>query len=235
MRSALFLARADLVHLLRQREVLMWNFLMPALFFFFIGTVTGGSSFGPSSGDKPVDLALVVPYEPHPDDVAVDELVLRLEAESYAATRTTELPAAGRRLELPAPPEGFPHWTAALAAEHELDAILHQAKRGSQADLDLLRVGKASYGLLLDLAVFELEGSAPVPASFAELRERPRALTVDTKSAGRRPDPPQGYPQTIPGTMVMFTMLILLTGGSLPIWWSASPGASLPRAANLCD
>ena len=45
MRAALFLARADLVHLLRQKETILWTFLMPALFFWFIGTVTGGGGF----------------------------------------------------------------------------------------------------------------------------------------------------------------------------------------------
>src|SRR5690242_13447927 len=40
LRNAFFLARQDLVRLLRVRETLVWTFVMPILFFYFIGTIT---------------------------------------------------------------------------------------------------------------------------------------------------------------------------------------------------
>ena len=46
LQSALFVARKDLWYLLRQRETLLWTFAMPPVFFFFIGTVTGGMRGG---------------------------------------------------------------------------------------------------------------------------------------------------------------------------------------------
>ena len=55
LRSASFIARADLSFMLRQRETLLWVFAMPLLFFYFIGTVTGG--FGGSDPNRPDPLA----------------------------------------------------------------------------------------------------------------------------------------------------------------------------------
>ena len=53
-RGAFFIAAADLRMMLRQRETLLWVFLMPIVFFYFIGTVTGavhrkdGPNFAPA-------------------------------------------------------------------------------------------------------------------------------------------------------------------------------------------
>ena len=48
LHSAWFIARRDLLLLLRQRETILWTFVMPFLFFYFIGTVT--ARFGVSGG-----------------------------------------------------------------------------------------------------------------------------------------------------------------------------------------
>ena len=42
LRHALFIASHDLRFMLRQWETLLWMFVMPVVFFYFIGTVTGG-------------------------------------------------------------------------------------------------------------------------------------------------------------------------------------------------
>ena len=53
LRTAWFLARKDVEYMLRSKETIFWTFFMPVLFFFLIGSITGGfsSSLGPSSGD----------------------------------------------------------------------------------------------------------------------------------------------------------------------------------------
>jgi hypothetical protein len=48
-RSAWFLARNDLKHMLRARETLLWTFVMPIIFFFFIGSIT--KNFGSRDGN----------------------------------------------------------------------------------------------------------------------------------------------------------------------------------------
>ena len=42
LRHALYLARKDLAHRFRARETWIWAFVLPVVFFYFIGTVTGG-------------------------------------------------------------------------------------------------------------------------------------------------------------------------------------------------
>src|SRR6267378_3991494 len=42
-RDALFLARKDIRLLLRGGETILWTFVMPVVFFYFIGTITGKS------------------------------------------------------------------------------------------------------------------------------------------------------------------------------------------------
>ena len=43
-RSILFLARTDLRYMLKQRETLLWTFVMPVIFMYFVGLMSGGSS-----------------------------------------------------------------------------------------------------------------------------------------------------------------------------------------------
>ncbi len=50
IKNILFIALNDAKYQLRQGSTLVWVFLMPPIFFFFIGTVTGGYSSGLSGG-----------------------------------------------------------------------------------------------------------------------------------------------------------------------------------------
>ncbi len=50
MREIIFIAWNDAKFQLRQGSTLVWVFVMPPIFFFFIGTVTGGFSSGISGG-----------------------------------------------------------------------------------------------------------------------------------------------------------------------------------------
>ncbi len=95
--SAWFIAVEDTKHSLRQRETLVWTFIMPIIFFYFIGTVTGGLAGG-SSGQVE-KIALEVPGE---GGFLVDEIQRRLEAEGYAVQRNPEnAPNYRRRLQIP--------------------------------------------------------------------------------------------------------------------------------------
>ena len=55
LQGAWFVATKDVAYLLRRRETILWTFLMPIVFFYFIGTVTGG--FG-STADRRTPLAV---------------------------------------------------------------------------------------------------------------------------------------------------------------------------------
>ena len=81
LRGALFLARMDTWYLLRRKETLLWTFVMPVVFFFFIGTITRGSS-GPSQDD----LAVLVPADA---GFLADQVLARLEKLDYRIVRAS--------------------------------------------------------------------------------------------------------------------------------------------------
>ena len=205
MRSALFIASSDLRRALRQRETLLWTFLMPLVFFYFIGTVTGG--FG--GGTRKQALALEVA----PDaGFLAGEIERRLEERGYILAKpedAAQLEKAGRRLAIPA---GF---TERVLAGEETSVHFRRKSSGLGADYDRIKVGRAVYTVLADLVVSSESGEAPSAESFARLAEAPRALKLEVTAAGERTEPPAGFQQSVPGTMVMFTMIVLLTSGGV--------------------
>lgn len=207
-RAALFVARKDLWYMLRQKETLLWTFAMPPVFFFFIGTITGGFTGG---GDEPVPLELVAP---EPAGFLAEAVALRLADEGFEVSRVAAASpdslAVSRRLTLPV---GF---TDSLAAGGKVTARLERAgELDPAARWDQIRVARAVYGLVADAALVA-SGGEPIDAAALEReRERPRLLTLDVRPAGRAQEPPIGFQQAVPGTMVMFTLLVLLTSGAV--------------------
>src|ERR1700690_3189992 len=95
LRDACYLAYRDLLYLLPRRETWMWTFVMPIIFFYFIGNVTGG--FG--SHEKRDPIAVLVP----PDaGFLADELIRRLGQRNFRFVHTENFSR-----ELRTPP-GFP-------------------------------------------------------------------------------------------------------------------------------
>jgi ABC-type multidrug transport system permease subunit len=210
--QAAFIARADLAFMLRQRETLLWIFAMPALFFYFIGTVTGG--MGGPSPDRPDPLALRAPVN---GGLVVDELVRRLQEQNYAVSRpdTAErFDAFPRRLTVPDAASHASVTDAVLAGEQ---LVVTFERRGDDidADFDRFRVSRAVYAVVADLAVMKSEGQPATAEGFQRLAAMPRHLTLTVRPAGRRAIAPSGFAQAVPGTMVMFTMLVLLTSGAI--------------------
>ncbi len=204
LRHALFIARTDLAHRFRARETWMWTFVLPVVFFYFIGTVTGG--FGGSS-DSPEWIAV---YAPPDAGFLADQLARRLEQAKYAIARVDSreaLAGYSRALEIP------PGFSASALAGKPVELKFTRRGGGQDADYDKTRVGRAVYTVLADLIVAGKSAQAPGPEDFAALAAQPRTLTLKVESAGQRQRIPTGFEQAVPGTMVMFTMMVLLTGG----------------------
>ena len=205
-RSAAFIARSDLWFMLRQRETILWVFAMPLLFFYFIGTVTGGFS---GDGDPRDNLALQTSA---PDGVILNAVVHRLEERNFRVDRPAT-PAAlepyGRRLVVP------DFTDESVQAGTQVQATLVLRNEGPAASLDQFRVSRALYTVAADLAVLKSTGQPVTREALAALESAPRQLTLVVTPAGKREEPPSGFSQAVPGSMVMFTMLILLTSGAI--------------------
>jgi hypothetical protein len=223
LRDAWFIAREDLRTMLRRREILLWVFVMPPIFFYFIGTVTGSFGLPGGEGQEPDTLALVAPAS---GGFLVDEIGHRLEQENFAVRRLESGRSAGaagaeddhtadRVLTLPEPSPGFESFTSSVLAGNQATLLFESRAEGVGTDYDNIRVMRATYGVVADLAVLTDSEVEPSPEAFRELADMPRSLSVRVMPAGARLEPPVGFAQAVPGTMVMFTMIVLLTSGAI--------------------
>ena len=206
LRHALFLARKDLAHRFRARETWLWAFLLPVIFFYFIGTVTGGSGMRSNSREW------IAVWAPPDAGFLADQVVRRLEEAEYAVARVKSPDALARyqrRLEIP------PGFTAAVLAGKPVEVKLTRRGGGQAAEYDEVRVSRAVYTVLADLIVAGRDVKTPGPEDFAALAARPRPLTLKVESAGQRQRIPSGFEQAVPGNMVMFVMLVLFTSGGV--------------------
>ena len=214
LRSARFIAARDLKHLLRERDTLIWVFLMPPLFFYFLGTVSGGYGSPPSASDPAVPIAVIGEER---GGFLLEVLVERLEALGYEAVfpeTQEELDRYLRHLTIPEPPDGFVTVTDAVLAGEPVELSFLRSGDELAGNYDRVRVARAVYGVLADLAVVREQSAEATAVALDALADTPRSLTLEVETAGERVDPPTGFAQAVPGTTVMFTMLVMLTSGA---------------------
>jgi ABC-type Na+ efflux pump permease subunit len=213
LRDAFFIARKDVQYMMREKETILWVFIMPILFFAFIGTVTAG--FGPRAGAA--EKIEIIGGEN--GGFLVDQLERRLEERGYVVVRESapaERPA--RRLTIP------DAMTDSVLAETPVTLTFAHEAEGFGSDYENVRAGRAVYTLLADLVVARASGDRVSAESIERLNSLERSLTVDVKSAGKRKEIPTGFEQAIPGTMVMFTLLVLTTSGAVLLVVERSQG-----------
>ncbi len=205
MKNAWFIAMKDLKYLVRQWETALWLFVMPIVFFYFIGTVTGGMT-----GMATAKTALAV-HVPEDAGFLADEVIRRLEENDfdvYYPEKPGDIRKYAPRLSFPA---GF---TDSVLAGAKTKLYLQSKGSSLTKDYDEIRTGRATYTVLADLAAAEKDGRPPTKESLAALDQTKRALTLKVEPAGKRKHVPLGFEQSIPGMMVMFTLLVLLTSSA---------------------
>jgi len=207
--SILLLARTDLKLALKDRSTILWLFIMPAVFFYFIGTVTQG---GVSFVDKPVKLVV----ENNDGGFLSRHLESRLEENLFVIIRPEEIPpveegedpAKYRRLIIPS------NFTGQLEQDEQVSISFVGLKSGFGNQYDLFRVQKAAFAVLGDLIVVKSGGVVISPDSLARATSEPRPTQLVVTPAGRQMQIPSGFQQAIPGILVMFILLVLLTSGA---------------------
>jgi ABC-type Na+ efflux pump permease subunit len=206
LRSAWFLALNDLKHMLRARETLLWTFVMPVIFFFFIGSIT--KNFGSKNGN------------------ARDPLIVETapSAGFLGGALEERLGEAGFHVILPNTPNTNPKtprlsipaaFTDSVLAGRKVKVTLTRSGEADErADYDKFRVQRAVFGLLGGL-IAAGEVGQPTQEGIAIVNAAPKPVRLEVKSAGARRVPPTGFEQAVPGTMVMFTLTLLLTSGAV--------------------
>jgi len=203
LRNILHIARFDLKFMLRDRETILWLFIMPVLFMFLIGKMMGGPATGPAQlavwdrDGGPVASALVSNL------AALDYRIVPVQADST-------LREYSRQLEIPV---GFTRSVVNGAAQK---VVFRQKSSGSSSgNFDELKVRRAVFRTIGDLVTVAARGDSVGEASLTAVRSQLPAIALESQTLGIRHEIPTGFQQSVPGIMVMFTLLVLLTTGGV--------------------
>ena len=227
IRSALFLARKDLICLFREWGTWLWAVLMPIVFFYFIGSVTGNMS-GQASAET---VGLTVGENA---GFLADEFVRGLESAGYKVARVAagDLARYNRRIVIPA------NFSESVLGGKESTISFSRTGNGLDADYDEIRVKRVAYSVLADLIAANKRAGKATPETFREVQAIPRILKLEARPAGARQTIPVGFQQSVPGTMVQFILLVMFTTGGITLHQERTHGilrrlasSPMPRSA----
>ena len=206
LRLAAFIARKDLLLMLRQRETILWTFVMPIIFFYFIGSITGG--YGGDAKAHPPRPAVTAASD---SGFLAQEIIDHLEQQGIEVFTPEPDSTPIRSLSLPG---GL---TEEVLAGRQVALEVVDRTNNPLREMDIeMRITRAVYTTLADLALVASRGQTePTARALQQQRQQPREITLEVSTAGRRREPPTGFAQAIPGTLVMFTLLVTLTSGAV--------------------
>lgn len=212
MTNTVFIALHDLRHQMRQGSTLLWIFVMPPIFFYFIGTVTGGFSSGVSGG-----LARPLVVESVSPGFLKDQIDARLRENNFvpqwrgdAAVVAADGVARPRRL-LTLPED----LSERILAGEQVEARYQTAASSISRDYEAIQIRRSFYTVLADIVVAGARSEKPLSEEgLLALNDEPRIWRLEVSPAGQREKIPSGFEQAIPGILVMFTLLVLLTSGA---------------------
>ncbi len=232
LKNSLFIAKKDFIYSLKEKSLLVWMFIMPLVFFGFIGSTTGG--MGGSSG--PSNVAIWESVEGMTEtDVMAKQIVFRLKQENYTVVifnknideeeRKFHFKNYTRRLWLPENMEQD------FKAEKQIKIVYNSKASGLGNDRDKFAIEKAIYQTLGDVLVFKKHNDTMEELSFSEVNKLPKNINVEISSAGESVNIPNGFNQAVPGILVMFIMMIALSSSSLSLFLERKTGVLKRLAA----
>jgi ABC-type multidrug transport system permease subunit len=210
MRNAFFIAWHDVRHQLRQGGTLVWLFVMPPIFFYFIGTVTSGFQRGITGGAAtPLVVAADAP------GFLREQIDLRLKENDFITDWRSEIvpDAAG---EVPSRILTIgSNLSDRVVAGEQVGASYDTRSSSLSRDYEAIRIQRSLYTALADIVTANAQSEQPLSAAaLAELNAETRVWQLEVSTAGQRQIIPSGFDQAIPGILVMFTLLVLLTSGA---------------------
>ncbi len=103
--------------------------------------------------------------------------------------------------------------TERVLADRTVSVRFETAANALTRDYEEIRIARSLYTALGDIVVSGLDTGLDAQALVA-LNETPRTWQLDVVPAGNRREIPSGFEQAVPGMLVMFTLLVLLTTGA---------------------
>ncbi len=209
LRNILFVAWNDVRNQLREGSTLLWVFVMPPIFFYFIGTITGGMRSSITGAETtPIVVAAERP------GFLRDQIDLRLRDNNFE-------PEWVEAIE-PGPEGELPRRTLTIASDmtdkilaDEVVTISFDTRASSLSrESEIIAVQRSLYTALADIVIADADQQGEFSLNdLEELNDTPRIWQLSVAPAGERLEIPSGFQQAVPGMLVMFTLLVLLTTG----------------------
>jgi len=202
----LFIAWQDVRFQLREGSTLLWLFVMPPIFFYFIGTVTGGFAAGMGGGQA---MPLTVIAE-NPGFLR-DQIDMRLSANDFVPEWIDVL-VISEGVDAPARTLTFDaNMSDKVLANDPVKAIYDTQADSLTREFEEIRIQRSLYTVLADIIVADATAGTLGSDALATVNDAPRVWKLAVSSAGARQEIPTGFQQAVPGILVMFTLLVLLT------------------------
>ncbi len=208
MRLIAVIALNDVRRFLRDKASWFWLFGAPVLFATFLGMANRGP--GAPGNPKPA-LAIENRDDGFGGKMLLEELGL------HGLTVVTNQAERGLRI-----PENF---TGSILDRKPVKLELYRAGNSSEdaATMIEFRLLRALVSLNSQLIEQAAEGRPPSEDSLRALRNRPDPVRLEASFASRRPIP-AGYNQSVPGILVMFTLMNLLIFGGATLAFERREG-----------
>ncbi len=230
MKNVLFIALKDLSYMLREKPVLIWMFLMPVVFFGFIGTTTQG--FGGAGGTQKVAVWL------HGDgnDPVNRQILHRLAEEDFEVrTFSAQQPIddAGNAFERYSRRVWLPADSSVRMQGGEDVEIPYAVKSDDlNGDYQSFRISKAVYQTLADWVVARKINPDDLSGALLAVNAQPRQITLLVSEAGQKKPIPDGFDQAVPGILVMFILMIAVSSGAEALFTERQTGVLRRLAAS---
>ncbi|MFK8011554.1 MAG: ABC transporter permease [Marinicellaceae bacterium] len=233
LKNILFIAKKDFHYSLKEKVLLMWLFIMPLVFFGFIGSTTGGLG---GSTNSVTNIAI---WENQANDInnipIAKQIVYRLKQENFNVVVFNE---EVNKQDLK---YRFENYTRRLWLPKNLQTIIDKGDQitieyaskasGLSQNKDQFSIEKALYQTIGDLLVINKIKLTDDSIDFNAVNNMPRNISVDIQTAGEKQEIPSGFNQAVSGILVMFIMMIALSSGSLSLFLERKSGVLKRLAA----
>jgi ABC-type multidrug transport system permease subunit len=234
LKNILFIAKKDFHYSMKEKTLLLWMFIMPLVFFGFIGSTTGG--LGGGNSNTITNIALWENNQGDAENIPlVKQIIHRLNQEKFNVVVFNEINNKEerkyhfenytRRLWLPK------NIQQKLNASEQIEIEYATKASGLGQNRDQFSIEKALYQTLGDILVVKKLAATNSEIDFNAINNMERNIKVDIQSAGEKQESPSGFNQAVPGILVMFIMMIAISSGSLALFLERKSGVLKRLAA----